>query len=463
MTHINTFALIPRHSSRRPAILGLLALISGIAMATTAMAAEECGTTTCAAGFVCVTGVSTCDVSGGVMADPATGEAGAASGGSATGGETEKVAACEPSTYAYCEPAPCTKDADCGGAGMVCAEYTTSSSSGVSTSPTCDPDSADCATTPIADEPIRVEETVKLCEYKWNLPCTAAADCGEGFTCEALETDCSCGSAGAGGATGVGAPGEGATTSTGGSIAGTGAATSTGGSIAGTGAATSTGGAIAGTGAATSSGKGGATSGSAGAIGAGATTSRGGASSGGAASSDGSEDAPVVVDVAPPACTCASTGVLQCVPVEVKCDSASDCPANWTCAEIANMECEVNADGTQDCPITKSSGYCVPPNYRGGQGGVALDGSAGGSGTETTTGGDNKGEVQSPAAADPGNGDEEDDTADADADDADGADDPAEASGGCSVAAPVSGRGALSLVMLGFAAALGLGRRRSTR
>lgn len=446
MIHTTSFSLVSRHSSRRFASVGLAAFLSSIAMATTAMAGEECGDTTCEKGFVCITGEATCDAVDGTRPDAATG--GASSSGGATSDDGEPADVCETITYAYCEPAPCTADSDCG-ADMTCVKNTWETCTVSAGGPTCDPADPDCEDTSTPSEPVCIEESMQRCEYKWNQPCKATADCGEGFTCQEQEV-CSCGSSGTGGAAGVETPT---------SSSGVGAATSTGsaGAVSESGEGTDSsgparGGAASGSGAATGEGSG-----------------RAGASSGGATGADGSEEDPTGDDVAPPDCVCEP----QCVPVEVTCETAADCPANWECAGDSYMICEDREDGSGVCETIEDPKRCVPPGYRGGSDGtIGLDDSGAtqseGEGEAAT----DKENEEPPTSAGPTGADDHDadeagaDDVEEDADDedaGDSADEPAKASGGCSVAAPVSGRSALSFVMLAFAAAIGLGRRRSTR
>jgi MYXO-CTERM domain-containing protein len=79
-----------------------------------------------------------------------------------------------------CQLAPCASDADCG-AEMVCqAQPTVCTGSTPSTAP-CAPNT-DC-TPPPAPEPPDCTTPVSTCVYRWALPCTVNADCGEGFEC----------------------------------------------------------------------------------------------------------------------------------------------------------------------------------------------------------------------------------------------------------------------------------------
>jgi len=79
----------------------------------------------------------------------------------------------------------CTTDADCS-AGMLCHSQTVSQCTGGAAVAPCPPNTV-C-------EPIKVEPTnctesqVSQCAYRWQLPCGADADCGEGFGCHAAMT-----------------------------------------------------------------------------------------------------------------------------------------------------------------------------------------------------------------------------------------------------------------------------------
>lgn len=102
---------------------------------------------------------------------------------------------CTPTEERACTPAHCMADADCAD-GMICHEWTEA----VATSDcACPSDMPDCGcadpTTP-AEPPV----TVKICTPRYVLPCTTASDCGDGFTCEELQS-CGCAGSAGGGAT----------------------------------------------------------------------------------------------------------------------------------------------------------------------------------------------------------------------------------------------------------------------
>ena len=98
--------------------------------------------------------------------------------------ETETI------TESVCEPAPCDSDADCGDE-MICIEYIDEWCSG-SDIAVCDEDDDNCVV-PEQQEPVCGTDIHKKCGYKYEAACEADDDCGEGFTCEAIEI-CSCSS-----------------------------------------------------------------------------------------------------------------------------------------------------------------------------------------------------------------------------------------------------------------------------
>lgn len=181
-------------------ILVLSAIPALCLVSSSALADETCGDTTCPTGFVCNQGESPC-------AAPVAREGD-------TGDVEQDPIVCEPEIYYYCSAASCTSNSDCG-ADQVCNTTTEMSCSGGGATIDCDPDAPDCQALVAEDPPECEEDTVSQCTFKWDLPCTEAADCGPNFTCEPEER-CSCsGSAGAGGAAGTdpGDIAEGSTTS----------------------------------------------------------------------------------------------------------------------------------------------------------------------------------------------------------------------------------------------------------
>jgi hypothetical protein len=91
---------------------------------------------------------------------------------------------CVVDEFRACVPGPCTGDADCS-EGLVCLTETHQS---------CDTAGADCPEGMACPEPVAGEcrtTTVSLCAPRYFAPCTTAADCGQGFTCNEVE-ECSC-------------------------------------------------------------------------------------------------------------------------------------------------------------------------------------------------------------------------------------------------------------------------------
>jgi hypothetical protein len=212
-----------------------------------------------------------------------------------------------------CAPAHCMSDADCA-AGMVCHSYTSECPEVGCACPSTEPN-CECPAPPEC-----TPETTSMCTPRYALPCTAAVDCGPGFTCEEQQ---SCGCSG-GGSAGLPAPDpapgfvplppEGA----------------------------------------------------------------------GGQPSDAEPTDPL-----PPECTCEPSGVSACIPQEIVCVDATDCPAGWLCQQ------EVQADAPacfgDGCPtpqpLPPARFLCQPEYYGGGvgidQGGVPVSGgpTTGGPGT----------------------------------------------------------------------------------
>jgi MYXO-CTERM domain-containing protein len=158
------------------AVLGCLALTGTLLSASPAQA-QSCATNAeCPQGFACeVTAVSGCAG----MACP-------------DGQECPEPPPCEPQEYRSCMPGPCSSDTDCAD-GMVCYTQTFES---CSTSPACPPGS-DC-TEPDPDPVTCTTTTSSQCTPRYALPCSTAADCGDGFECVPLE-ECACSGGGSGG------------------------------------------------------------------------------------------------------------------------------------------------------------------------------------------------------------------------------------------------------------------------
>ncbi len=93
-----------------------------------------------------------------------------------------------------CTPAHCTVDAECA-PGMVCHAWTEPCAV---TDCACAPDVPNCN----CGGPTTCQgNTISMCTPRYLLPCQAASDCGDGFTCEELMTGGCAASGSAGGAT----------------------------------------------------------------------------------------------------------------------------------------------------------------------------------------------------------------------------------------------------------------------
>ncbi len=152
----------------------LIAVVLAPTPAYAVKAAPGCSADTdCAKGFECtVVGTSGCG------AAPC-----------APGSSCPEPEPCETVVEKACTPAHCESNADCA-EGMVCFEFATDC---VATCRACPPDQEEeCGCDARACDP----QPNKMCAPRYVLPCQAAADCGEGFTCEE-QLSCGCsGSAG---------------------------------------------------------------------------------------------------------------------------------------------------------------------------------------------------------------------------------------------------------------------------
>lgn len=97
----------------------------------------------------------------------------------------------------------CATDADCGQA-MVCRSQTVTTCTGGAAAPVkCDPNTV-CEPTPVLP-PTCSDSTLSQCAYRWQLPCNADADCGDGFLCQpSTMTTCSGSTPGTAGSAGTG-------------------------------------------------------------------------------------------------------------------------------------------------------------------------------------------------------------------------------------------------------------------
>jgi hypothetical protein len=126
----------------------------------------------CTKGFTCqVVGASACP--GYACAEPAAGVDAEA---------CPSPPPCDPTVIKGCMPGPCTTDSDCA-TGMVCYADSYTSCPSSEPVPSC-PKNADCAApAPAIDAGACTTGSVKSCVPRYDLPCTVASDCGDGFTC----------------------------------------------------------------------------------------------------------------------------------------------------------------------------------------------------------------------------------------------------------------------------------------
>jgi hypothetical protein len=76
-------------------------------------------------------------------------------------------------------------------------------------------------------------------------------------------------------------------------------------------------------------------------------------------------------DPLPPDCSCEPSGVFACVPQEIVCDDASDCPTGWICQQ--EVQAEAPACAGAGCPAPQPlppARYLCQPEYYGGGGGI---------------------------------------------------------------------------------------------
>lgn len=137
--------------------------LAALVLATPRARAADCSTTAeCAKGFTCQIVATTTPTPAPCPADTVC-------------AQDAKAEAGQQATYGVCVEASCTTNADCG-SGMVCHTEEQESCSGGSACPPnaqCFAPPATCTTT-----------KVSTCMFKWQLPCSADAECGDGFTCQ---------------------------------------------------------------------------------------------------------------------------------------------------------------------------------------------------------------------------------------------------------------------------------------
>ena len=274
------------------------------AMAPTLHAQECASDGDCPHGFACeITGGTTC-------ASPAC----------RPGQDCPPPPPCENTVYRECRPGPCSSDMDCA-TGMVCHSESIGVCGGAAAAP-C-PEGMSC---PAPQPPECETQTRQYCVPRYVLPCTEDRDCGAGFTCQAQEV-CACsGSGGTGVATPAVDPASPVPSVDGGSAMNAEAPAFR------------------------------------------APTPEPIDADGGAAQPKPAADAGVdegVSDEPPPAdggstttCTCRESDVKSCVLQEVPCDSATDCPPEFSCEE--------DASGSDDADIA-----CDPIPSSAADGGMA--------------------------------------------------------------------------------------------
>jgi hypothetical protein len=170
------------------AILGAAVLFTAIGLAAPASAQTCTSDKDCPQSYSCVTS--------GVLTPPTPAcPPNADCAKLAVDGSAEQI------TIMTCEPKTCSADTDCG-AGMVCHSQTEESCSGGGGARSCAPNTK-CDAGVVTMTSTCTTTTTKLCAFKWQLPCSVNADCGDGFTCEpSASITCSgSGSAGSGGST----------------------------------------------------------------------------------------------------------------------------------------------------------------------------------------------------------------------------------------------------------------------
>lgn len=276
----------------------LLLTFGGLAMAGPALAADagDCATDAdCTKGMVCeVTGGSACACPSEGPCEP-----------------------CDTVEYRECVPGPCETDADCG-APLICVSWEEDCGDVAVAVPPCAPDSS-CDELP-APAPEKCEPVKRsACAPKWAAPCEAAADCGAGFNCVAVD-NCTCSGSGGGGPdspppTIPGRPTDPAPQPDG----------------------------------------------------------AGSASDKPAPPAEDGSGAPMPPeedDNRPDSeCSCEPSGEKMCEPQEVSCETADECPTGWSCEKFTapSTPCMSTPEGGSSCddaaPVAPSEGTCYPPGF----------------------------------------------------------------------------------------------------
>ena len=211
----------------------------------------------------------------------------------------EPCPVCTPTTSSECVPGPCSADSDCA-TGMVCFSQVETSGCATPAAPPCAA-GVECPPDPAVDAGscTSTTTTVKSCVPRYDLPCTASADCGANFTC-VPDRECGC-------------------------------------------------------------------SGSAGSGSVGSSTPSSGPSSNPSTVDDPAPAVAADAGTTTPSCSCTDLPTSHCEADVIDCTVASDCPAQWSCAEppSAATGCSVSrsVDGStiSNCVQTSVQNVCQPP------------------------------------------------------------------------------------------------------
>lgn len=169
----------------RPSSRLAVPLLAGLSLAALMIAVPaRADAQVCATSSDCPAG-TTCQQTSVPSAEPGCAGADCPVSGKGGAGGTGTALVAPDAVRMSCAPAPCQVDADCGGQ-MICHTETYSVCS--SGTPTACGRDMKCETV----APTCTETKVSTCAYKWQQPCRADADCGDGFACEpSVITTCS--------------------------------------------------------------------------------------------------------------------------------------------------------------------------------------------------------------------------------------------------------------------------------
>jgi hypothetical protein len=181
--------LSPANMVTKSPFLGTVAFLTAaaaIGFAAPARAQSCASDGDCPQSYTCVTST--------VIAEPAP-----ACPPGADCAKPEVDASVPPTVVKFCEPKTCSVDKDCG-AGMVCYTQTAEACSGGVAQVRCAANTECDAGAPTKTEPTCTTTTTSQCAFKWQLPCKADTDCGDGFACQPnVSVGCSAGSSGGAG------------------------------------------------------------------------------------------------------------------------------------------------------------------------------------------------------------------------------------------------------------------------